>query len=56
MSLRSRLTLLFLAAIEVTFLSAVAAYWGLQSWRVVLDDLTIVHGQDHRVADRKSVV
>jgi signal transduction histidine kinase len=50
MSLRSRLTLLFLLAVEVTFLSAVAAYWGLQSWRVVLDDLTIVHAQDRRLA------
>jgi signal transduction histidine kinase len=50
MSLRSRLTLLFLLAVEVTFLSAVAAYWGLQSWRVVLDDLTIVYAQDRRLA------
>jgi signal transduction histidine kinase len=50
MSLRSRLTLLFLLAVEVTFLSAVGAYWGLQSWHVVIDDLTIVHGQDRRLA------
>ena len=50
MTLRSRLTLLFLAAVEVTFLSAVAAYWGLQSWRLVTDDLTVIHEQHRRVA------
>jgi signal transduction histidine kinase len=49
-TLRSRLTLLFLAAVEVTFLSAVAAYWGLQSWRLVTDDLIVIHEQHRRVA------
>jgi signal transduction histidine kinase len=48
-TLRSRLTLLFLAAVEVTFLSAVGAYWGLQSWRLVTDDLTVVHEQHRRL-------
>ena len=49
MTLRSRLTLLFLAAVEVTFLSAVAAYWGLQSWRLMTDELTIIHEQHRRL-------
>jgi two-component system, NtrC family, sensor kinase len=49
-TLRSRLTLLFLLAVEVTFLAAVAAYWGLRSWHVVIDDLTILHAQERRLA------
>jgi signal transduction histidine kinase len=49
MSLRSRLTFLFLAALEVTFLSAVGAYWGLQSWRLLADELTIIHEQHRRL-------
>jgi signal transduction histidine kinase len=49
MTLRSRLTLLFLAAVEVTFLSAVAAYWGLQSWRLTTDELTVIHAQHRRL-------
>jgi len=49
MTLRSRLTLLFLAAVEVTFLSAVAAYWGLQSWRLVTEELTVIHEQHQRL-------
>jgi signal transduction histidine kinase len=47
--LRSRLTLLFLGAVEVTFLSAVAALWGLRSWRVVTDDMTLLHAQSRRL-------
>jgi len=48
-TLRSRLTLLFLAAVEVTFLSAVGAYWGLKSWQLVSDDLTVVQQQHRRL-------
>jgi hypothetical protein len=51
MTLRSRLTLLFLAAVEVTFLSAVAAYWGLQSWRLAAEELTVIHEQHRRLVD-----
>jgi two-component system, NtrC family, sensor kinase len=50
-TLRSRLTLLFLAAVEVTFLSAVAAYWGLQSWRLATEELTVIHEQHRRLVD-----
>jgi signal transduction histidine kinase len=50
-TLRSRLTLLFLAAVEVTFLSAVAAYWGLQSWRLAAEELTVIHEQHRRLVD-----
>jgi len=50
MTLRARLTLVFLAGVEVTFLSAVAAYWGLQSWRLLTDDLTVIHEQSRRLA------
>jgi hypothetical protein len=48
-TLRSRLTLLFLAAVQVTFLSAVGAYWGLQSWRLVTDELVAIHAQHGRL-------
>ena len=57
MMLRSRLTLLFLAAVQVTFVSALAAYWGFQSWRLVTDELTMIHEQHRRltvVLDRLS--
>jgi signal transduction histidine kinase len=49
MSLRARLTLLFLAAVQVTFLSAVAAYWAVQSWRLLTDDLILVPEQIARL-------
>jgi signal transduction histidine kinase len=48
-TLRSRLTLLFLAAVQVTFLSATGAYWGIQSWSLVTDELTILHRQHARL-------
>ena len=49
MTLRSRLTLLFLAAVQVTFLSATGAYWGIQSWSLVTGELTILHRQHARL-------
>jgi signal transduction histidine kinase len=49
MMLRSRLTLLFLAAVQVTFLTTMAAYWGLQSWRLMTDELTLIHAQHRRI-------
>lgn len=45
MSLRAKLGLLFLAALQVTFLTAVAAFWGMQSWQLLTDDLTLIHEQ-----------
>ncbi|HEY0303199.1 MAG TPA: ATP-binding protein, partial [Rhizomicrobium sp.] len=45
MTLRARLTLLLLGAVEVTFISAVGAYWGLRSWRNLADELTLIHEQ-----------
>lgn len=49
MSLHARLTLLFLAAVQVTFLSAVGAYWAIQSWRLVTDEHTALHRQQIRL-------
>ncbi|HZR81639.1 MAG TPA: HAMP domain-containing sensor histidine kinase [Candidatus Binatia bacterium] len=49
MTLRARLTLLFVAGVQVTFLSAVAAYWAVQSWRVLTDDVTLVSDQNVRL-------
>ena len=49
MSLRAKLGLLFLAALQVTFLTAVAAFWGMQSWQLLTDDLTLIHEQSLRL-------
>ena len=49
MTLYARLTLLFLAAVQVTFLSAVGAYWAIQSWRLVADEHSALHRQQIRV-------
>lgn len=49
MTLHSRLTLLFLVAVQMTFVSAIGAYWGLQSWRLIADELVLVHTQQRRL-------
>src|SRR5262249_10781891 len=43
MSLRSKLTLMFLGALQVTFFTAIGTFWALQSWQLVADDLTMIH-------------
>jgi signal transduction histidine kinase len=48
-TLRARLSVLFLAAIEVTFLAGVGAWWGLGSWRGLVVDLTLLQEQRVRV-------
>jgi two-component system sensor histidine kinase AtoS len=49
MTLRSKLTLMFLGALQVTFLTAVATFWAVQSWQLVADDLTMIHEQNLRL-------
>ncbi|HYR96610.1 MAG TPA: ATP-binding protein [Candidatus Binatus sp.] len=49
MSLRSKLTLLFLGALQVTFLTAVGTFWAVQSWQLLTDDLTVIHEQNLRL-------
>lgn len=46
MSLRSKLTLMFLGALQVTFFTAIGTFWALQSWQLVADDLTMIHEQN----------
>jgi signal transduction histidine kinase len=48
-TLRARLTLLFLAALQATFLCAVAAYWAVTSWQVLFDDLAHIPEQTVRI-------
>jgi signal transduction histidine kinase len=49
MSLRTKLTLMFFGALQVTFLTAVAAFWGVQSWQLLTDDLTLIQEQNLRL-------
>lgn len=49
MTLRARLTLLFLAALQATFLCAVAAYFAVTSWRVLFDEMAHVPEQTVRI-------
>lgn len=49
MTLRARLTLLFLGALQATFLCAVAAYWAVASWAVLMDDLALIPEQSVRL-------
>lgn len=49
MTLRARLTLLFLGALQATFLCAVAAYWAIGSWRVLNHDLARIPEQSVRL-------
>ncbi|HJQ85074.1 MAG TPA: ATP-binding protein [Candidatus Binatia bacterium] len=49
MSLRGKLTLMFFGALQVTFLTAVGAFWAVQSWQLLADDLTLVHAQNTRL-------
>ena len=49
MTLRSKLTLLFIGALQVTFLTAVGTFWAVQSWQLLSDDLTLIHEQNLRV-------
>jgi signal transduction histidine kinase len=48
-SLRARLTLLFLAALQATFLCAVAAYWAVGSWELLTHDLALIPEQNVRL-------
>jgi signal transduction histidine kinase len=49
MTLRSKLTLMFLGALQVTFLTAVGTFWAVQSWQLLTDDLTLIHDQNLRL-------
>jgi two-component system sensor histidine kinase AtoS len=49
MSLRAKLTLMFFGALQVTFLTAVGAFWAMQSWQLLADDLTLIHAQNVRL-------
>ncbi len=49
MSLRGKLALMFFGALQVTFLTAVGAFWAVQSWQVLTDDLTLIHAQNVRL-------
>jgi len=49
MTLRARLTLLFLGALQATFLCAVAAYWAVGGWQVLTDDLARIPEQSVRL-------
>ena len=49
MTLRSKLTLMFLGAMQVAFLTAVGTFWAVQSWQLLTDDLALVHEQNLRL-------
>ena len=49
MSLRGKLTLMFLGALQVTFLTALGAFFAVQSWQLLTDDLTLIHAQNVRL-------
>jgi len=49
MSLRAKLSLMFFGALQVTFLTAVGAFWAVQSWQLLTDDLTLIHAQNARL-------
>jgi len=49
MTLRSKLTLMFFGALQVTFLTAVGTFWAVQSWQLLTDDLTLIHEQNVRL-------
>jgi hypothetical protein len=51
MTLRSKLTLMFFGALQVTFLTAVGTFWAVQSWQLLTDDLTLIHDQNLRLED-----
>src|SRR4030095_9163042 len=49
MTLRSKLTVMFFGALQVTFLTAVGTFWAVQSWQLLTDDLTLIHDQNQRL-------
>jgi len=49
MTLRSKLTLMFFGALQVTFFTAVGTFWAVQSWQLLTDDLTLIHDQNLRL-------
>jgi signal transduction histidine kinase len=49
MTLRSKLNLMFIGALQVTFLTAVGTFWAVQSWQLLTDDLTVIHEQNVRL-------
>jgi signal transduction histidine kinase len=49
MTLRTKLILMFFGALQVTFLTAVAAFWAVQSWQLLTDDLTLIYDQSRRL-------
>jgi len=49
MTLRSKLTLMFFGALQVTFFTAVGAFWAVQSWQLLTDDLALVQAQNLRL-------
>ena len=49
MTLRAKLTLMFLGALQVTFFTAIGTFWAVQSWQLVADDLTMINEQNVRL-------
>ena len=49
MTLRTKLSLMFFGAVQVTFLTAVGGFWAVQSWQLLTDDLTLIHEQSRRL-------
>jgi signal transduction histidine kinase len=49
MTLRTKLSLMFFGAVQVAFLTAVGSFWGVQSWQLLTDDLTLIHAQSRRL-------
>ena len=49
MTLRAKLSLMFFAALQVTFLTGVATFWAVQSWQLLADELAMIHEQNLRV-------
>jgi len=49
MTLRSKLSLMFFGALQVTFFTAVGAFWAVQSWQLLTDDLALVQAQNLRL-------
>jgi len=49
MTLRSKLTLLLLGALQVSFFTAVGGFFAVKTWQNLTDDLTLIHAQNVRL-------
>ena len=49
MTLRSKLTLMFFGALQVSFLTVVATFWAVQIWQNLTDELALIHAQNLRL-------